>query len=92
MSGAVKTSFWVLLFALSAGICLALFTQIEDFVKYLFSLLALFIGFRFFRRFETIGMRVLFIALALFFCFLTILCFAVYQFAQQNPEYLTGML
>ncbi|RJE90550.1 hypothetical protein D3P07_00095 [Paenibacillus sp. 1011MAR3C5] len=86
MNETVKTSLVVMFYSLLTGICMALFTQIEGFVKFLFSLLALYIGIRYFRRFETVGMRVLYIVLALVFTFITILSFVVYTFQQQNPE------
>ncbi|MFF2887964.1 hypothetical protein [Paenibacillus sp. NPDC057967] len=86
MNETVKTSLVVMFYSLLTGICMALFTQIDGFVKFLFSLLALYIGIRYFRRFETVGMRVLYIVLALVFTFITILSFVVYTFQQQNPE------
>jgi len=86
MNETVKTSLVVMFYSLLTGICMALFTQIEGFVKFLFSLLALYIGIRYFRRFETVGMRVLYIVLALVFTFLTILSIVVYMFQQQHPE------
>ncbi|REK76399.1 hypothetical protein [Paenibacillus paeoniae] len=92
MNATIKTSLIVMFHALLAGICMAIFTQIDGFVKFLFSLLALYIGIRYFRRFETVGMRVLFFALTLVFCFITILSIVVYRFAQENPELLTGTL
>ncbi|RJX40998.1 hypothetical protein D3P09_03000 [Paenibacillus pinisoli] len=86
MNETVKTSLVVMFYSLLTGICMALFTQIEGFVKFLFSLLALYIGIRYFRRFETVGMRVLYIVLALVFTFLTIFSIVVYMFQQQHPE------
>lgn len=86
MNETVKTSLVVMFYSLLTGICMALFTQIEGFVKFLFSLLALYIGIRYFRRFETVGMRVLYIVLALVFTFITILSIVVYTFQQQHPE------
>ncbi|MHA6484585.1 hypothetical protein ACX1C1_22075 [Paenibacillus sp. strain BS8-2] len=85
MRDSVRTSFWVILYAVLAGISLALFAHIGDFIKYVFSLLAIYIGIRFFRRFETIGLRVTFIVLAIVFYFLAAICFAVYTYIQDNP-------
>lgn len=90
MNEKIKTSLVVMFYSLLAGICMALFTQIEGFVKFIFSLLALYIGVRYFRRFETVGMRVLFIVLTLVFTFITILSIVVYTFQLENPELLNG--
>ncbi|MDF2838022.1 MAG: hypothetical protein K0Q63_3662, partial [Paenibacillus sp.] len=49
MKDSVRTSFWVILYAFMAGVSLSLFAQIGDFIKYVFSLLAIYIGIRFFR-------------------------------------------
>jgi hypothetical protein len=85
MNDSVRTSFWVILYAFLAGISLALFANIGDFIKYVFSLLAIYIGIRFFRRFETIGLRVTFIVLAIVFYFLAAICFAMYAYIKENP-------
>lgn len=103
MNETMKTAFWVMLYSFLAGICLAIFMQFTeimsmftvaetgDFAKYIFSLLAIYIGMRYFRRFETISKRVLFVVLALFFSFFTIFFITAYRFAK-NPELYTGMI
>lgn len=85
MKDSVRTSFWVILYAFMAGVSLSLFAQIGDFIKYVFSLLAIYIGIRFFRRFETIGLRVTFIVLSIVFYFLAAICFAMYTYIKENP-------
>ncbi|MFC6331252.1 hypothetical protein ACFP56_01340 [Paenibacillus septentrionalis] len=81
-----STVFWVLLYAVMAGGSLALFSLITAFVKYLFSLLAIYIGIRFFRRYETIGLRITFIALAIVMYFLIVVIIASIQFIVDNPD------
>lgn len=85
MKDSVRTSLWVILYAFMAGVSLSLFAQIGDFIKYVFSLLAIYIGIRFFRRFDTIGLRITFIGLAIVFYFLAAICFAMYTYIQENP-------
>lgn len=92
MSQSFKTTFWVLLFSLLAGLSLALFGHLESFIKYLFSLVALYIGIVFFRRYETTGLRILFVALSLIFYFLTAIVVAMMQYLRDNPDLLTTML
>lgn len=82
----VATVFWVLLYALLAGGSLALFSLIPSFIKYIFSLLAVYIGIRFFRRFETIGLRITFIVLGLVMYFLIIIIITAVQFVMGNPD------
>lgn len=81
----MRTSLWVILYALMAGVSLALFANIPDLIKYVFSLLALYLGIRFFRRFETVGLRVTFIVLAIVFYFITAFIFAFYTYLKDNP-------
>lgn len=85
MKDSVRTSFWVILYSFLAGVSLALFANIPDLIKYVFSLLALYIGIRFFRRFETVSLRVAFIVLAIVFYFLAALCYAMYVYIKDNP-------
>ncbi|MFD0587909.1 hypothetical protein ACFQZE_07825 [Paenibacillus sp. GCM10027627] len=91
MKETVKTSLIVMLFSLAAGSSLALFLVIEDFFRYVFSLLTLYMGIRFFRRYETVGKRILFIVLTVFFCALTTFWATVFRF-MENPELMTSML
>jgi hypothetical protein len=91
MNETIKTSFWVMLYSVLAGICLALFMQIPGFEKYLFSLLSIYIAIRYFRRFETVGKRVLFVVLALFFSFFMVFCMTAYRYAK-NPEQFTSII
>jgi len=85
----IKTFFWVILYAIMAGGALSIFTTISSFIKYLFSLLAVYIGVRFFRRFETIGLRITFIVLSIIMFFIGVLITVVYQ-SLTNPDFLTG--
>ncbi|MCR2804924.1 hypothetical protein [Paenibacillus soyae] len=90
MNEKVANAFWVMLYSFLAGLSLSLFTQITGFTKYIFSLLAIYIAIRFFRRFETVGKRVLFVVLSLIFCFIGILSITAYLF-MRNPELFNGM-
>jgi hypothetical protein len=90
MNEKLANALWVMFYSFLAGISLSLFTQIAGFTKYIFSLLAIYIAIRFFRRFETAGKRVLFVVLSVFFCFIAILSITAYLFAR-NPELYSGM-
>ena len=90
MNEKFKNALWLLLYSFMAGLSLSLFTQIQDIFKYLFSLLAIYIGIRFFRRFESIWMRVAFIAVAIVFYFAAALAFAIYFYIKENPQVVTG--
>ncbi len=83
---------WVLLYSFLAGFSLSIFAQMDAVVRYIFSLLALYIGIRFFRRFETIGMRVLFVVLAIVFYFVSAIGFSFYFYMQDHPELMTSTL
>lgn len=91
MSDSIKTTLWVLAYSVATAATLFMFTQIEAFHKYLSSLLAIYIGLRFFRKFERIGLRITFIALAIVFYFIAAVIYALYVFVKENPEALTGL-
>ncbi|GKU78510.1 hypothetical protein [Paenibacillus sp. L3-i20] len=91
MNESVKTSLWIILYAMLAGTSIAVFAEITAIYKYLFSLLAIYIGIRFFRRFDTISLRATFIVLTLIVYFLTAILFAVFHFAKANPELVTSL-
>lgn len=67
MNERVKTTLWLIGYTFLAGLLLAIFSMLTEIYKYVFSLLALYIGIRFFRRFESLGLRIAFFALAIFF-------------------------
>lgn len=73
----MKNFFKLLGFSTVAAICMALFMQIPDFTKYLFSLLAIYIGIRFFRIYETVGYRIAFVVIAIV---LSLLFSVIYAF------------
>ena len=70
---------WLLMYSLLCAVLLTCFSTIQDFVKYIFSLGALYVGMRFFRRFEQISFRVWFIVISVFFYFLFSLIVALYN-------------
>lgn len=72
--------------SLLCGILLALYTQIEGIVRFVFSLAALLIGIYVFRRFEAIGRRIAFIAGSLFFFVLTVVFIAIIALSAQYPD------
>lgn len=90
MNDRLKTTFWLLLYSFGAGLMLACFSMISDFYRYLFSLLALYIGIRFFRRFETLGMRITFFVVSIvFYLFIAVVSAAVI-YIRDNPMPITG--
>ena len=84
------TALIVCVYSLLAGLSLAMFSNIEQFHRYIFSLLALYIGIRFFRSFDRLALRITFIALAIVFFFVTTLIYAMYIFVKEHPEMLTN--
>ncbi len=53
------------LFSLGVAILLILFSLIPDFTRYIFSLASIYLGFRFFQRYESIRFRVVFILISI---------------------------
>jgi hypothetical protein len=62
-----KTVMWIVLYGAAIGLLLMLFTSISIIVRYVFSLGAIFVGIRFFSKFDKLSHRVWFIVLSLFF-------------------------
>jgi hypothetical protein len=85
MNEKLKTTFWLLGYTFLAGLMLALFSMLTEIYRYLFSLLALYIGIRFFRRYETIGLRITFFVLAIIFYLLIAVVVAAFVFLRDNP-------
>ncbi|CAM4284835.1 hypothetical protein FHS16_002257 [Paenibacillus endophyticus] len=90
MNEKVKTTFWLIAYTFTAGLLITLFTVIEDFYRYLFSLLALYIGIRFFRRFETLGYRITFFVLSIVFFLIFAVFYSMFIYIKDNPDALTG--
>jgi hypothetical protein len=64
-------------YSIVCAILLALFSQISDILKYVFSLCALVLGIRFFRNYDTLGHRVAFIALTIVFYFIVNIVYVI---------------
>ncbi|MGO4183392.1 hypothetical protein AB4Z45_24835 [Paenibacillus sp. MCAF9] len=90
MNERLKTTLWLLMYTFLAGLLLALFSMISDFYRYLFSLLALYVGIRFFRRFEKLGIRIAFFALSIVFYLLIAVVGAAIIYIRDNPMPITG--
>ncbi|WP_426447223.1 hypothetical protein ACP26L_24575 [Paenibacillus sp. S-38] len=65
-------------FSLVCAALLFLFAMIQDVVKYLFSLGALYIGIQFFKRNEERGPRIAFVLTTILFYFIYTVFYAVY--------------
>jgi hypothetical protein len=69
---------WLLLFSFCAGLLLALFALVNGILKFVFSLGALYVGILYFRRQESVGMRIGFVVLSIvFFIIMTIVLTAI---------------
>jgi hypothetical protein len=68
----------VLGFSVVCAVLLVLFSQIEDLLKYLFSLAALYIGVQFFKRYESRGMRITFVVSTIVLYFIIAVGYAFY--------------
>ncbi|OBZ16801.1 MULTISPECIES: hypothetical protein [Bacillales] len=84
MNEKLKTTFWLIGYTFLAGLMLALFSMLTEVYRYLFSLLALYIGIRFFRRFETVGLRIAFFVLAIVFYLLIAVVAAAFVFLRDH--------
>ncbi|WNR46582.1 hypothetical protein [Paenibacillus roseipurpureus] len=69
---------WLMMYSLLCAVLLTCFSTIHDFIKYVFSLGALYVGMRFFRRFEQIGFRIWFIVISVLFYFIFSVIVALY--------------
>ncbi|SDM95550.1 hypothetical protein SAMN04487897_101609 [Paenibacillus sp. yr247] len=69
---------WLFMYSVLCGVLLTCFSNIHDISKYIFSLGALYVGIRFFRRFEQVGYRVWFIIAAVLLYFIFSLSVALY--------------
>jgi len=90
MNERLKTAFWLLGYTFLAGLMLAVFSMITEIYRYLFSLLALYIGIRFFRRFETLGLRITFFVLSIVFYLLITVIVAAVIYMRDNLVTITG--
>ncbi|NOU95211.1 hypothetical protein GC093_18570 [Paenibacillus sp. LMG 31456] len=68
----------VLGFSLLCAGMLTLFSQIQDLLKYLFSLGALYTGIQFFKRNESRGMRIAFVVTTIVLYFIFAVIYAIY--------------
>lgn len=79
-----KDIFWLFAYSVLIGALLAIFASLQSFWKFVFSLGALFAGFRFFGRYERLAMRVWLVILSLFFFFLfTVILALILYFSGQ---------
>lgn len=81
-----KTVLWIALYSIVIGTLLSVFVQIESMIRYVFSLLALYLIVRFFKRFETWGPRIAFIVCSLVVFFLAAIIFVAYTLMQEYPQ------
>ncbi|TYP72654.1 hypothetical protein [Paenibacillus methanolicus] len=86
MGERIKTLLLLLLFSWGSGTLLSLFTFFGFPVSMLFSIGAIVLGVLFFRKFHKLGLRIAFVALALFFYFMGVLTMAVAEYARQQQD------
>lgn len=79
-----KTALWIVLYAIACGALLAIFSLVSSMVKFLFSLLALYLIIRFFKRYETWGVRIVFILSTLIIYFGVALIATAIKFMNDN--------
>ncbi len=79
-------SFWAVVgYGLACAICLTFFSMIQDLIKYAFSLGAFFLGLRFFRFYETWGVRIAFILTSIALYFVVTVIYTVLAIANGWP-------
>ncbi|MDQ0899966.1 MULTISPECIES: hypothetical protein [unclassified Paenibacillus] len=69
---------WLLMYSLLCAVLLTCFSNIHGISKYVFSLGALYLGMRFFRKFEQVGFRIWFVVISVLFYFIFSLIYALY--------------
>ncbi|MFX3633322.1 MAG: hypothetical protein ACE3L7_30675 [Candidatus Pristimantibacillus sp.] len=79
-----KTALWIVMYAIACGALLAIFSLVTSMVKFLFSLLALYLIIRFFKRYETWGVRIVFIISTLIIYFGVALIATAIKFMNDN--------
>lgn len=75
----------VLLYSLICGALLAVYTQIQGMLKYIFSIGAIIVGVRFFKNYESLAMRISMILMSIVMFFVVVLIIAIILFAR-NPQ------
>ncbi|MDQ0059584.1 hypothetical protein [Paenibacillus harenae] len=86
MSDRFKSILWLILYSLAAGVLLAAFSFTPGIWKYMFSLLALYLGIRFFRKYDSIGLRIAFFAVAILFYLLAAVIISIVTYMRDNPD------
>ncbi|MCU6795270.1 hypothetical protein OB236_24480 [Paenibacillus sp. WQ 127069] len=72
----------VLMYSLLCAVLLNLFSQIQDLLKYLFSLGALYLGIQFFKKHDEKWMRITFVILTIILYFIAAVVYAFYRYLQ----------
>ncbi|QJC52368.1 hypothetical protein HGI30_12900 [Paenibacillus albicereus] len=85
MGERLKTIAAVAGYGVLGGALLAMFVLIPSVLRFVFSLLALWLGVRFFRRHESLGRRIGFVVSALAFFFLFVLFITMVMFIRDMP-------
>ncbi|WP_248926441.1 hypothetical protein [Paenibacillus hamazuiensis] len=67
-------------YSIVCALLLTLFSQIQDMLKYLFSLGALYTGIQFFRRYDTKGPRIAFVIVSVVLFFVFSIAYAMYLY------------
>ncbi|MEK8131957.1 hypothetical protein WMW72_29020 [Paenibacillus filicis] len=75
----------VILFGMLCGGLIFIFSVLDDLFKFVFSLGALYIGYQFFIRNDSRGMRIGFVCTAVASYFVYTFFYAIYQFMQLPP-------
>lgn len=73
----------IILYSLLCGAMLVIFSIIQDITKYIFSLIALYAGFKFFQKFDETKHRVIFIVLSIALYFAGFLMFMLYAISNE---------
>ncbi|XEC96983.1 hypothetical protein AB6A23_10845 [Paenibacillus tarimensis] len=80
-----RTAMGVLFYSLACGLLLSIFSFVPGLFRYAFSLGALLLGIRFFRNYEKLSLRVIFIVLSIVFYFITAVIVSIVLFMQGMP-------
>jgi hypothetical protein len=73
-----------LLYGIACGLLMTLFVMVPGVIRFVFSLLALWLGLRFFRSHETLWRRIGFIAASIVFFILSVIGYTMYVFIKHG--------
>ncbi|CDN44680.1 MULTISPECIES: hypothetical protein [Paenibacillus] len=73
-----------MLYGIACGLLMTLFVMVPGVIRFVFSLVALWLGLRFFRAHETVWRRVGFVFVSILFFILSVIAYTMYVFVKHG--------